>query len=85
MKLEDEPIFIAGKDGSFREHRLDAGNPDEDVTVCGIRWVDLPDNRDSTTGEIWPGDKPWYYDHDRADVTPCAACGVIEVSWKGNT
>jgi hypothetical protein len=65
------PAFIA-TDDAFTEHLADAHDADSgDVTVCGIAYESLPDN--VYDGVPVPGDKPWYYDHDRDDVVRCEA------------
>lgn len=69
--------FIAHEDGSFKHHLQSEDNHLTAImaeTICGIRWSDLPNNRDSVTGEEWMDDKPWYYDHDRPDVVKCDVC-----------
>lgn len=66
-------IFIAHEDDTFRQHILEEHN--DRKTRCGIIYDSLPDIVGSN-GEVWIDDKPWYYDHDRDDVTECVDCEI---------
>ncbi len=71
MTDTETPIYIAHEDtDTFLRHITADGG---DTTKCGLVQADFPDII-AADGEVWAGDKAWYYDHDRPDVQPCAAC-----------
>ena len=62
-------VFIAHVDDDFKEHLTTDGGS---TTICGLRYEESPDVRPD-----WPGDKPWYFDHDKDDVVACSKCMEI--------
>lgn len=75
-----EFAYIWTEPDTLTEH-LVVSRDNGDTTACGVAWVDLPAiNQDELDAGYDTPDKPWYYDHNRDDVVPCAACGLKEKS-----
>ena len=68
--IDMDDIYIAHDTGVFLGHLTDDGG---NTTLCGLVRSTFPDNVGSD-GEVWVDDKPWYADHDRADMRPCPEC-----------